>query len=154
MGIPFLIFVSIFVFFWSLCESQPNYCVPTNNTCWPTTSISIIHSCNIQRRRHSTKHIICKSTITVDTGLQWGEIYPIVDKIDKLIVGGGDPTVGPGGYSMGGGHSLDSAKQPLENGNVVCYGTITVSFFSFFLVFFFCFFVLCFFFILICYYYC
>lgn len=47
-----------------------------------------------------------RTTITVETGLPWGEIYPIVDKIDKIIVGGGDPTVGPGGYAMGGGHSF------------------------------------------------
>ena len=45
------------------------------------------------------------NTITVETGLRWGSIYPIVDKINRIIIGGSDPTVGPGGFSMGGGHS-------------------------------------------------
>eukprot|EP01084_Bolivina_argentea_P221207 374712_1 len=46
-----------------------------------------------------------KSSFTVETGLQWGEIYKIVDKHNRIIIGGSDGTVGPGGYSMGGGHS-------------------------------------------------
>eukprot|EP01084_Bolivina_argentea_P056183 102860_1 len=46
--------------------------------------------------------------ITVETGLPWGEIYKIVDKVNRIIVGGEDPTVGPGGYSMGGGHGIMS----------------------------------------------
>ena len=44
-------------------------------------------------------------TITVETGLQWGDIYKIVDKINYIIVGGADSSVGPGGYALGGGHS-------------------------------------------------
>ena len=53
------------------------------------------------------------STITVETGLKWGNIYNIVDKYNRIVLGGGDPTVGPGGYSIGGGHS---ALTPFYNG--------------------------------------
>eukprot|EP01084_Bolivina_argentea_P177805 307478_1 len=45
------------------------------------------------------------NSITVETGLQWGYIYKIVDKYNRIIIGGSDATVGPGGYTTGGGHS-------------------------------------------------
>eukprot|EP01084_Bolivina_argentea_P189040 325228_1 len=45
------------------------------------------------------------STITVETGMHWKDIYEIVDFFDRIIIGGSDPDVGPGGYSLGGGHS-------------------------------------------------
>eukprot|EP01084_Bolivina_argentea_P269841 458715_1 len=45
-------------------------------------------------------------SITVETGLLWGQIYQIVDGFDhRMVVGGSDPSVGPGGYTLGGGHS-------------------------------------------------
>ena len=46
------------------------------------------------------------SLLTVETGLQWGQVYKLVDNVNKLIVGGQDPSVGVGGYSLGGGHSV------------------------------------------------
>lgn len=46
-------------------------------------------------------------TITVETGLRWGKIYELVNSTfpDYVIIGGGDPSVGPAGYSSLGGHS-------------------------------------------------
>ena len=46
------------------------------------------------------------NSITVETGLQWGSIYEIVDGVNRIVVGGSDPGVGPGGWSLGGGHSV------------------------------------------------
>ena len=54
-------------------------------------------------------------TITVETGLQWGPIYEIVDEVDRIVVGGSDPGVGPGGYSLGGGHSPISPHYGLSS---------------------------------------
>eukprot|EP01084_Bolivina_argentea_P080076 145096_1 len=54
-------------------------------------------------------------TITVETGLQWGAIYEIVNNANRIIVGGSDPGVGPGGYSMGGGHSILSPHYGLSS---------------------------------------
>eukprot|EP01083_Nonionella_stella_P211833 765495_1 len=48
-----------------------------------------------------------KSTITVETGMQFEEIYYTVNKTcpHKIIIAGSEPTVGPGGCSTGGCHS-------------------------------------------------
>ena len=55
-------------------------------------------------------------TITVETGLRWGEIYRIADSYGhRMIVGGADPSVGPGGYSLGGGHSALSPTYGLSS---------------------------------------
>ena len=49
-------------------------------------------------------------TMTVETGLQRRLIYKIIDEQmpNTVIVSGGDLSVGPGGYSLGGGHSTSS----------------------------------------------
>ncbi|XP_050397596.1 uncharacterized protein LOC126815736 [Patella vulgata] len=43
--------------------------------------------------------------ISVESGNTWGRVYQEVDKYQRVIVGGADPSVGMGGYSQGGGHS-------------------------------------------------
>eukprot|EP01084_Bolivina_argentea_P020535 38186_1 len=45
-------------------------------------------------------------TITVETGVLWGSIYGIVDQYaHSIVIGPADPSVGPAGYALGGGHS-------------------------------------------------
>ena len=57
-----------------------------------------------QMKKYEINNI--SNTITVETGLQWGDIYKIADDLGhKIIIGGADSSVGPGGYSLGGGHS-------------------------------------------------
>ena len=52
------------------------------------------------------------TSITVETGLKWGKIYKIINDTapDKFVVGGADPDVGPGGWSLNGGHSPISSQ--------------------------------------------
>ena len=151
--------------------SKPNYCIPSNTTCWPTSdeisdfsskltgkllfpdspgytgynnvtntrtleypsfivaiknvndiqaSILFAKQHNIQITIFSTGHAFNGANtgnntlqinlkdmqsyklsddnnyITVETGIQWHTIYQIVDKINKVAVGGSCPTVGPG----------------------------------------------------------
>ena len=47
--------------------------------------------------------------VTIQPGVQWGEIYDLADQHDRLIVGGFSVggTVGAGaGWPVGGGHSI------------------------------------------------
>ena len=48
--------------------------------------------------------------LTVGAGFKWGEIYTLTKSVGKFIVGGGDKTVGVGGYVQGGGHSILSTN--------------------------------------------
>eukprot|EP01084_Bolivina_argentea_P056538 103456_1 len=50
---------------------------------------------------------ISPPTITVESGVRWGSIYTLINKTlpNYVIIGGGDATVGPAGYSSLGGHS-------------------------------------------------
>lgn len=57
--------------------------------------------------------------VTVAAGEQWRNIYPVVAAAGRLVVGGGDPDVGVGGYTTGGGHSPISAKYGLAADNVL-----------------------------------
>ena len=45
----------------------------------------------------------------------FGVKYKIVDNYSRIIVGGADPSVGPGGYSLGGGHSPISPSYGLSS---------------------------------------
>ena len=55
----------------------------------------------------SSRH---KVPITVGAGHRWSEVYAFMMPKGKLVVGGADPSVGIGGWLLGGGHSLISAK--------------------------------------------
>ncbi|KAL4894208.1 hypothetical protein BDV59DRAFT_192561 [Aspergillus ambiguus] len=72
------------------------------------------------------------ASVTIGGGYEWGEAYQVVSAKNKLIVGGGTPTVGCiGGWMQGGGHSPASheyslgadqileAKVVLADGNLV-----------------------------------
>ncbi|KAK6527357.1 hypothetical protein TWF281_010537 [Arthrobotrys megalospora] len=46
------------------------------------------------------------NAVTISPGMQWQDMYRLVDEHNKIIVGGGASTVGCiGGYLQGGGHS-------------------------------------------------
>ena len=56
-------------------------------------------------------------TITVETGIRWGKIYKLINETfpQYVIIGGGDLSVGPGGYSALGGHSPLTPKYGLSS---------------------------------------
>ncbi|KAJ5507621.1 hypothetical protein N7527_009764 [Penicillium freii] len=72
------------------------------------------------------------ASVTIGGGYEWGEVYEVISAHNKLVVGGGTPTVGCiGGWMQGGGHSPASheyglgadqileAKVVLADGNLV-----------------------------------
>ncbi|GKZ85683.1 hypothetical protein AnigIFM56816_011654 [Aspergillus niger] len=76
------------------------------------------------------------ASVTIGGGYEWGEVYQVVSANNKLVVGGGTPTVGCiGGWMQGGGHSPVShgyglgadqileAKVVLADGNLVTANT-------------------------------
>ena len=57
--------------------------------------------------------------VVVGAGEQWGDVYTAIAPRDQYIVGGGDPGVGLGGWTTGGGHSPLSAIYGLGADNVL-----------------------------------
>lgn len=57
--------------------------------------------------------------VTVGAGEHWRDVYRVVLAAKRFIVGGGDPDVGIGGFTTGGGHSPISAKYGLAADNVL-----------------------------------
>ncbi|XP_041361011.1 VAO-type flavoprotein oxidase VAO615-like [Gigantopelta aegis] len=57
--------------------------------------------------------------ITVETGNTWKEIYQEVQRYDRVVVGGSEHTVTPGGYTQGGGHSPISRSLGLAVDHVI-----------------------------------
>ena len=47
-----------------------------------------------------------ESTVTVQAGACWGDVYSALDDTDYVAVGGCVPAVGIGGYILGGGYSM------------------------------------------------
>ena len=64
-------------------------------------------------------------TAVVQTGAQWREVYNQMDS-ETLIVGGDCPTVGVGGYTLGGGFGVLSRIYGLAIDNVVSMTMVTV----------------------------
>ncbi|KAF7592159.1 hypothetical protein BBP40_000646 [Aspergillus hancockii] len=48
--------------------------------------------------------------IITGSGNNWGTVYTFADKYERVVVGGGDGTVGLGGYLQGGGHGPLSSQ--------------------------------------------
>ena len=63
--------------------------------------------------------------VTVGAGEQWRDVYDAIAPIDRFIVGGGDPDVGMGGWTTGGGHSPLSAVYGLGADNVLEIDMVT-----------------------------
>ena len=61
------------------------------------------------------------TSITVETGLRWQNIYKIVNDANKIMVGGSSLDVGPGGYSLNGGHSPLTPSYGLSSDYVLSY---------------------------------
>ena len=59
------------------------------------------------------------SAITVGAGEAWHDVYEVVLGKKQFVVGGGEPTVGMGGWTTGGGHSPLSAKYGLGADNLL-----------------------------------
>ena len=65
--------------------------------------------------------------ITVQTGLQWGNIYELVYNHfgpEYIIIGGSDASVGPGGYSLNGGHSPQTPRYGLSSDYTIKYNMV------------------------------
>ena len=65
------------------------------------------------------------NTAVVQTGAQWREVYNQMDS-ETLIVGGECPTVGVGGYTLGGGFGALSRIYGLAIDNVISMTMVTV----------------------------
>ncbi|XP_041349032.1 FAD-linked oxidoreductase apf9-like [Gigantopelta aegis] len=65
--------------------------------------------------------------ITVETGNTWGDIYKEVEQNDRIIVGGAEQTVSPGGYTQGGGHSPIARSLGLAVDNLLEAHLVTVN---------------------------
>ena len=58
--------------------------------------------------------------VTTQPGIDWGTLYPEVDRRGFVVVGGGGDTVGTaGGYVLGGGHGALSRSLGLASDNVL-----------------------------------
>ncbi|EWC44300.1 hypothetical protein DRE_01126 [Drechslerella stenobrocha 248] len=68
------------------------------------------------------------SAVTVGAGVQWKDLVPKADEQGKLVVSGGNPTVGcVGGFLQGGGHSPISNKYGLAVDQVLEFKLVTPS---------------------------
>ena len=60
--------------------------------------------------------------VSVQPGINFGDLYPLVDARGFVVVGGGGATVGAaGGYVLGGGHSVLSRSLGLGADNVLSF---------------------------------
>ncbi|KAF3920455.1 hypothetical protein ABW20_dc0105412 [Dactylellina cionopaga] len=66
------------------------------------------------------------SAVTLGAGFQWRDIVPLAQEHGKLLVTGGNPTVGCiGGYLQGGGHSPISSKYGMAVDQVLEFQVVT-----------------------------
>ena len=62
------------------------------------------------------------AAVSVQPGINFGDLYPLVDARGFVVVGGGGATVGAaGGYVLGGGHSVLSRSLGLGADNVLSF---------------------------------
>ena len=76
---------------------------------------------NLSNMKKYSVNGINNDSITVETGLRWQEIYKIVNESNKIVVGGSSLDVGPGGYSLNGGHSTLTPLYGLSSDYVLEY---------------------------------
>lgn len=64
--------------------------------------------------------------IRVETGNTWGDVHTFMkeNKREKIVIGGSDPSVGVGGWVLGGGHSPFSSMSGLGVDNVVSFDMV------------------------------
>ncbi|KAI5796519.1 hypothetical protein EDC01DRAFT_41991 [Geopyxis carbonaria] len=67
------------------------------------------------------------SVLSIGPGLEWGEVYPEVDKKGKIVIGGRVTSVGVSGLLLGGGISLASGEFGFACDNVRGYEVVLAS---------------------------
>lgn len=76
---------------------------------------------------YNSKTVITGDAVTTGAGTQMYDLYTMLDKFGRVVVGGGGKTVGLGGYVTGGGHSLLSTKHGLAVDQVLQMTMVTPS---------------------------
>ncbi|KAF4449047.1 hypothetical protein F53441_7697 [Fusarium austroafricanum] len=74
---------------------------------------------------YNSNTVIHSDAVTVGAGAQMYDVYSALDKLGRVVVGGGGKTVGLGGYVTGGGHGLLSTKHGLAVDNVLQMTMVT-----------------------------
>ena len=70
---------------------------------------------------------VSETSVKVQAGARWENVYKFVSKTDYLIVGGICPSVGVSGYTLGGGMSWLSRKFGLTIDNVLSLTMVTAN---------------------------
>ncbi|KAF4962937.1 hypothetical protein FSARC_9010 [Fusarium sarcochroum] len=74
---------------------------------------------------YNSKTTIPGDAVTAGAGSQMYDVYTLLDKYDRVVVGGGGKSVGLGGYLTGGGHSLLSPRYGLAVDQVLQMTMVT-----------------------------
>lgn len=88
------------------------------HTCWPgAASIECGVMLDLGYLNSTTYHSE-NSTASILPGARWGEVYSTLLPQGVLVAGGRDPSVGVGGFLLGGGNSFYASAKGYASDNV------------------------------------
>ncbi|TVY21369.1 Bifunctional solanapyrone synthase [Lachnellula arida] len=94
------------------------------HTCWPgAASIDYGVMLDLGYLNSTTYHLE-NGTASILPGARWGEVYSTLLPQGVLVVGGRDPTVGVGGFLLGGGNSFYAAAKGYACDNVANFQVV------------------------------
>ncbi|TVY33168.1 Bifunctional solanapyrone synthase [Lachnellula subtilissima] len=94
------------------------------HTCWPgAASIDYGVMLDLGYLNSTTYHPE-NGTASILPGARWGEVYSTLLPQGVLVVGGRDPTVGVGGFMLGGGNSFYAAAKGYACDNVANFQVV------------------------------
>lgn len=66
-----------------------------------------------------------EDAVELGSGWLWGQVYAAADEVGKVVVGGGEPSVGVGGHIQGGGHGPLTSTYGMAADNVLQATVVT-----------------------------
>lgn len=67
------------------------------------------------------------STVSIEPGARWYDVYPVLDKVGVAVVGGRAGHVGTAGFFLGGGNSLYSARKGMACDSILRFEVVLAS---------------------------